>query len=147
MTFYELCMNFILPQCRGSHRTSDISLTPFLAPPCITTLRWTALSFPLPPGWRSLPAQLHCCGHGEEEGWRAATLCLTPFPPRAEHLCLPRKVLVQSRVSAGSVAAPDGSGSGSETPTPRQVVEAEAFQRGESGAKGGIPEPQEGRRI
>ena len=47
----------------------------------------------------------------------------------------------------GSVAAPDGSGSGRESPTPRWVVEAEAFQRGESSARGETPEPQEGRRI
>lgn len=27
---YELCMNFILPQCHGIHQTSNISLAPFL---------------------------------------------------------------------------------------------------------------------
>lgn len=147
MAFYELCMNFILPQCRGSHRTRDILV---LRLSCTTLHHHTTLNCPVFP----TPSRLAVSARTAPllwpwrgGGWRAAILCLTPFPPRAERLCLPRKVIVQSRVSVGSVAAPDGSGSGSESPTPRQVVEAEAFQRGESSAKGGTPEPQEGRRI
>ena len=69
------------------------------------------------------------CPVSPTPSWPAATACralllwpwrggvesshiLTSFPQQAELLCLPSKVLIQSRATPGSVAAPGGSGSG-----------------------------------
>lgn len=119
---------------------------------CTTLHPHTALSCPVSPtpcqpAVTASTASLLWPSRGE--GWKATALCLTSFPPWAERLCRPRKVVLQSRASAWVVAAPDGSGSGSgkETPAPRWVVAAGAFQRGESSARGETPTPQKGRRI
>lgn len=111
---YELCMNFTLPQGQGSHQPSNISLVSILQH--LASPHWTGLP--------SLPTPAGLCPHSSTtvtterrepgkkplwpwRGWKAATLCLNSFPRQAEHLAFPEKLLVQSKKSVGSVAAPD----------------------------------------
>lgn len=113
---WHLWIMYELYIATGPWQPPDQQHQPWALPaaPCITSLHWTALSAH---SWQPLPTWLHHCDHEEEGGWKKTTVAmerlesshtLLQFLSQAGRTsCLPRKVLVQNKMSVGSVAAPD----------------------------------------